>query len=112
MVVVRRFINFEFMLTNIKSKGLDEINTLERKLIMSRNLISIREISTEGKNGYCIVIEGYDAEQQRHFCEKIKRDSEGFFRGDCLNPAKNPLSASCISLIRTKINEVINNLGE
>ena len=79
---------------------------------MSRHLISIKEISPDGKNGYLIAIEGYDAEQQRDFCEVIKRDSEGFLRGNCLNPKKKPVSASCISLIRTKVNVAINNLIE
>lgn len=112
MVVVRRFISFKFLLTNLKSKGLDEINILERKLFMSRHLISIKEISPDGENGYFITIEGYDAEQQRDFYEVIKRDSEGFLRGDCLNPRKNPVSASCISLIRTKVNVAINHFIE
>jgi hypothetical protein len=87
------------------------VDIIQSKIMsIQRHLVSIKDISPDGESGYFIAIEGYDAIQQRDFSEIIKRDSEGYLRGECLDPRKRSLSASCLSLIRTKVNVAINNL--
>ncbi|GAE37579.1 hypothetical protein [Halalkalibacter akibai] len=74
---------------------------------MNRHLVTVKKIQDLENDDYNVLIEGYDAEQERDFNEIVTVQQGGFLRGACLDPKKTPLSKGCISLIRIVVLDAI-----
>lgn len=84
-------------------------NNGRRNTTMSHTL-TINNIEKLSNGNYNVSIEGYDAMQNRHFSDLITVQDGSFFRGNIINPKLQPLSNSCIALIKTEIMKLIKEL--
>ncbi|NUU74008.1 hypothetical protein [Paenibacillus xylanilyticus] len=61
----------------------------------------------EVEGGYAATIQGLDAEQGRKFDGVVTVVDGGIYRGDLVDPRKNSLSMSMITMIKARVNEMI-----
>lgn len=65
--------------------------------------VTINNIEKLSNGNYNVSIEGYDAFQNRNFSDLITVQDGSFFRGNVIDPKRQPLSPGCITLIKTEI---------
>jgi hypothetical protein len=74
---------------------------------VNQHLVTVKEIQQLENRDYNVLIEGYDAEQNREFNEIVTVQQGSFIRGEIMNPKRKPLSKGCINLIRVVVLDAI-----
>lgn len=79
---------------------------------MSKHLVSVKKVEELDNGDFNVLIEGYDAEQDRDFNEIITVQEGSFFRGACIDPKRKPLSKGCINLVKVKVMDTLHKRKE